>query len=404
MKLPRAVKRQDLYYVAVLLVATMLIWCAAYNRWTAEAWRTPTTYGGDAWWGMAVAKAIATGEVLPVLPKQPESLGAPFVANWNDYPSVEEGLNAWWGLLARSFRILVGSNIALLAAHLFAALTFYLVCRRLRYERSFSAAGALLFAFSPYALWRGLPHLGLTYCWHLPLGILVVWWCLAKAPLMRSRRKLGLSIAVAVVFGMQNPYYTGILLQFLFLASLCQLVRRASWRQVLAPIVVVGSFAVVTFLLMNVDTFFWRSTGAASGGAVARSYQHLEVYALKPIELIVPKQHRLETLARWTEEHYFTKAALLGEAGAAYLGVVALGAFAWLVWVAFERLAKRTAAPVPSHLLFIVWVCAYSVVGGINGIVGFALELFRGTNRYSIVILLLLLLFLVRELSRLARR
>jgi hypothetical protein len=43
------------------------------------------------------------------------------------------------------------------------------------------------------------------------------------------------------------------------------------------------------------------------------------------------------------------------------------------------------------------------VIGGVNGAVGFVLELFRGTNRYSIMIMLLILLFLVRELTQLTR-
>jgi hypothetical protein len=57
------------------------------------------------------------------------------------------------------------------------------------------------------------------------------------------------------------------------------------------------------------------------------------------------------------------------------------------------------------HAWAIAWVLAYSTIGGLNGLLGtFGLVLFRGTNRYSIVILALALLFLAREVTRLARR
>jgi hypothetical protein len=105
----------------VLLVSVTLLWCAAYNRWTALAWSTPIVYDGDATAVMANAKAFASGEIKPILPKYPASLGAPFVANWNDYPSPAEGIFLWAGMLVRLFGIFVGSNLTLLSAHLLAA-------------------------------------------------------------------------------------------------------------------------------------------------------------------------------------------------------------------------------------------------------------------------------------------
>src|SRR6185437_9703812 len=90
--------REWICYVALLIIVTVL-WCAAYNRWTLDAWKTPIAYNGDAWAAMGIAKTFATGDVKPILPKYPASLGAPFVANWNDYPPAE-GLFTWYGFLA----------------------------------------------------------------------------------------------------------------------------------------------------------------------------------------------------------------------------------------------------------------------------------------------------------------
>ncbi len=54
-------------------------------------------------------------------------------------------------------------------------------------------------------------------------------------------------------------------------------------------------------------------------------------------------------------------------------------------------------------MLAILWIVLYSVVGGWNCLLGMAgLQLFRGTNRFSIWILALVLLFLMQRLGRIA--
>ena len=106
----RTVVKETTHYgwpIFLLFVVT-LTWCATYNRWTAQSWKTPVVYFGDALSGMAQAKAIAEGEVVPILPKCPVSFGAPFRANWNDYPISEKGVFAWWGLLIRAFGVFTG--------------------------------------------------------------------------------------------------------------------------------------------------------------------------------------------------------------------------------------------------------------------------------------------------------
>src|SRR5205823_7967622 len=125
-------RREWLWWIGLLTLVTLL-WCMAYNRWMGEAWKTPVSYTGDSWGQMAVAKALATGDMLPVLPKYPVSLGAPFVASWNDYPITEEGIFTWYGLIVWLFGVFAGSNLTLLSAHLLAAAGFYFVCRHLSY-------------------------------------------------------------------------------------------------------------------------------------------------------------------------------------------------------------------------------------------------------------------------------
>ena len=395
-------RRSEWVYVLALLLVCSFVWVASYHRWTAQAWATPITYASDALWGMASAKAVAAGEIFPFLPKHPVSLGAPFVANWNDYPSVEEGVLSWSGLLARLFGVFGGANLSVFAAHLFAALAFYFVCRHLRYDAMFAVAGSLVFSFSRYAFSRGLLHAGLTYYWHIPLGLLAVWWCTRERSLLDDRRRLAAGLAIAVLHGIQNPYYTWMFAQLLGLAAAYQLLRRAKLQTVLAPLLLLAT-AGFTFALMNADTFYSRLVLGPTGEVVARNYQGLEFYALKPIELILPVVHRVDWLHNWARETYFAKTMLIGEAGSPYLGVIGVLALLWLVWVSAAAITRSNARSIPPHAWVLLWILVYAVVGGINGIVGLFFQLFRGSNRYSIFILAVVLLFLVRQLTKTAR-
>jgi phosphoglycerol transferase len=387
-----------------LFLVVFVVWCAAYNRWTLEAWITPVSYTGDSWGEMAAAKTFASGEVLPILPKYPSSLGAPFVASWNDYPIIEEGVFSWYALFVRLFGVFTGSNLTLLSAHLLAAGSFYFVCRQLRYDRIVSFVAASLFSLSPFAFARSLWHLVLTFYWHVPLGLLVIWWCVGTRA-YQDRRKRTFAIAVAVLHGVQYIYYTGIFLQFLFLAALVCLIRRNPWKQVLFPLKVAG-VVVATLVAMNFDTFYYRAVNGPNESALVRDHLGMELYALRPIELLLPAVHRLEALQAWTNRAYYSQTMFQGgENNSVYLGLVAIAALGVMAWMFLRAVARGASHEVPPHAWAIGWILAYSTVGGINGLFGtFGMLLFRGTNRYSVVILALALLFLAQELTRLAKK
>ena len=100
---------------AFLLGLVFLGWCAGNGKWTPAAWRYPTAYTepekGDVVHALAMMKAGANGEFLPLGWKGAKDLGAPFEANWNDWPLVEEvlvvlfsGLGSVFGLFLPTSR------------------------------------------------------------------------------------------------------------------------------------------------------------------------------------------------------------------------------------------------------------------------------------------------------------
>lgn len=399
-------------YLGLLVAIVSLTWCAHYGRWTVRAWKTPVdyfgarswdmTFAGDNLWGLAATKLMADGEIS-FWDKRPASLGAPFGANWNDWPSVEEGVNAWWALLARGFGLGNGSNLAAMSGFLFAGVAFYFVCRILHYDRLFSLAGAILFGLSRFAFWRSLPNLSLTFYWHLPLGLLVAWWCTAKEPIVRDRKKLVLCIVTPILFGIQSPYYSGMFLQLLFWAALFALIRSRRWQSLLLPCGL-GAVLFATLVLVNLDTLSSNSRQGSNGDVIRRWYSDLEKYALRPTELFLPRSHSLNRLERWTNENYVTKTLVGEEIGSAYAGLVACCAAFVLAYTAAKAVAKGIVRDIPIHFWGVCMVATFSVVGGINGLIGLGgVWLFRASDRYSIVIFTLLLLFLVRWLTEVTR-
>jgi hypothetical protein len=364
------------------------------------AWKTPIGYLGDSMVEMAFAKALATDDVEPILPKYPAGLGAPFVANWNDFPTIEEPIYAWQGLLVRICGLFAGSNLAVLSAHILAAISFCAVCRILGYNTIWSVAGGILFGLTPYAFSRYLPHINLTFYWHVPWGLLVAWWCATAAVL--TRRIAITSIVVAIVHGAHSIYYSNMFCQLLMGAMLASILQRQNWRRIGFPVALCAIVAL-TVMAMNIDTFYERLVNGPNPLAVVRNYAGLEIYALRPIELLLPAAHRLTALQAWTGRGFYSQTMIHGETGSPYLGLVSLITAAWLAITIFKNALHRPAR-LPWHGIGIAWICLFSIIGGINGVAGaFGFYLFRCTNRYSIYILALLLLFAVRELSRLTR-
>lgn len=394
-------RRQEKWLSGICLcLVIILVWCWVYSRTTLLAWQTPLAYGADAWLDLGFAKAFMDGDIFPVAYKWVAHFNAPFTANWNDYPSMEELIFANMGWLGKLVGLFTAANFMVLLAHLLSGLSFWYVGRELNYRPAFVFAGAILFAFSHYIFARNLNHIVLAYYWHVPLMLMVSWWVYSSAPIQIKSRKWLVGVAVAAITGTFNPYYTGMFLQFLGFAVLLHLARK-QYHLISFPLLLIG-MTFTGFLIMNGDTVSYSWLHGENPLAVSRNLGNLEQYGLKIPELVFPPAyHRWHFWARYGQNHYFLPAMIKGEMGAPYLGIAGLIGLAWLSGVALYRLLQGRLQLIPVHAWQFLWVLLYSLVGGINLLLGtFGLILFRATNRYSIVILALVLLFLVRQLSR----
>ena len=408
MKFPQRSTLIEAGCVLALCALIAAVWLTTTNRWSAENWRTPLSYEEesekiDVLWLLAGMKAAQDGHIGFFQRITIPELGAPLNAHWDDFPWTEKVVFLLPGLLARWVGLFPVLNLSVLFAHLLAGAGFYAAARATKTNRTWALVGAIVFAFSSYAWARGAHHLNVTLFWHVPLCLLVCRWITSTDGLLPRSRRWWVAIAIAVITGMQNIYYTNIFVQLALLGAIMQWIRRGwgyAW-----PGVAISGVAGGTVALMNMNTFMaWGAEGVNSG-AIVRYYQWLEFYALKLSDLFIPTpSHRF--LGDFSL-NYFKETLIAGELPpGCYMGVVGIVAFVCLAWVTFRRLALRSLAGVPLESIQIGWVLLYSVVGGINGLLGAAgIQLFRATTRYSIVILALVLLFFVRRLSlRLADR
>ncbi|MGB8354616.1 MAG: hypothetical protein WCD79_12055 [Chthoniobacteraceae bacterium] len=396
--------RSDLIRVALLALFSVLLWCCFCNRWTVESWQTPLAYTSDPYKGDVLAgfsqvRAARDGHYFPLFFKNIPELGAPYGGNWNDFPQTSCLLFFIPGILARVIGIFAAFNLMVMIEHVLATIAFYVVCRLLKCSWVWSSAGALIFAFARFPFSHGAHHIDVTYCWHVPLCLLVSSWIISEDGIGFWEWRFIFALGVAFITGILNPYYTNMFAQFVLFGGLIQWWRRRDWRVALPAAALIGT-ATVAFLLINVNTFAYHFVHGPNPGALLRPYKWMEIYALKTVDLIIPPpDHRFPPFASWGLKHMGEVILSPGELPpSGYIGLVGLAALGWLVIVSIRRLLRRE--PLSYEALQIIWIMLYSDVGGINCFVGtLGFQLFRSTTRYSIFILCIVLMVAVRRLS-----
>ena len=385
--------------VCFLALVAALIWCAHYDRWTRQSWTIPTDYRGDTLEILARIAAAAEGDTLPLRPQIISRLGAPFGANWSAYPSSD--LLLVWGIgqIARVVGVFTAANIALLLATVTSALAFYACARWLRVRWEWAFVGALLFAFTCQTFNRGLPHLFLVFSWTVPLALLASGIVAASRRLRMPGWTAGFCVATAAAIGVGNPYILFLFLQLLGWALIAQwLGPRRRENLITGGLAMIA--AIAAFLI--VESHLWLFTpDSAATSPLVRNYGGTERYALKPLELFLPPAgHRWEALAFFGHRYVRWSEWRGGESFLTYLGIVGIVGMVWLAATAFRAVLRRQR--VPAVAMPAGWILAFSSVGGITNILAFftGLLLFRATNRFSIFLSAIVLMFVVSRLTR----
>ena len=114
----------------------------------------------------------------------------------------------------------------MLLGHWLAAATFYAVARYLGCLRSWAFVGGLAYGLAPFLFAQSPHHITTEYVWHVPLFILVWKWVSAEPGLEWGSRRFWFAVGVAVLTGLQSPYFTNVLCQLTLLGA-----AASAWRQ-----------------------------------------------------------------------------------------------------------------------------------------------------------------------------
>ena len=394
----------ELARIAALCGVVLAVWFWVYKQSPLDLLARPAVYApGDDTFVYAIVKAVSQGEIGLFGSKQVRRLGAPFVANWNDYPWTEDFLHWVPGLIARVTGVTPALNLAYIGAFLLAACSFYGVGRYMRWRWQWCFAGAVLFSWSYYITHRSITHYTLIFYGSAPLWLLMCWWTASRRGIPLWTGRFWFSAAAVVLTAWNSAYYTALLLQLLALAIITRLVRRYPWRGFTGP-VLLGALCVALVASMHLDTLMYQRQHGPNPAATIRYMSEVELYSLRIVDLFLPFYHRwqpLEAIARG----YAHRSMLSGELFATYLGFFGCVSLLWLFGrLAFDAMqaGRRRFSGLSLHAL---WLTAYGTVGGLNMIPAiFGFYLFRSMNRVSILLLLLALLHAVQQLSRTTRR
>lgn len=372
-------------------------------------WMIPTTYlegeYADFIGTAAFYKAMSDGEITHFGEKSVESLGAPDEANWNQYPTPDEALALLCQTFVGLFGLFPGYNICVLVGHIAASVAFFLVARiGFRVHTLWSFIGGLAFGLAPYQFAQQPHHIACQYIWYLPFFPLVWTWLASEEDFSFGSRRWWQALAIGFITGLQNPYYSNIFCQLVLLIGGVRSWQMKSLERLKAASLIVAAVAFA-FVASNLDTLTFRiaNTAEMAGTPIIgqREYRWMDIYGFKLVDLFIPPvTHHSSSLATFGRQHR-QASALNDEEGSGYLGILGIGCFLFLIFNATRAILDGRLKDVPVEVWWLLWIVLMFNTGGLNSMLaaftGFTL--FRTAIRYSIVVLVISLLYTARWMT-----
>lgn len=380
---------------AVLALAAIVILMVLYQGTDITS---PLIYSKDGVSAAYLVKTInETGGFL-----QNPWVGGVYGANWADYTMCDGGSFLLVKIISffsdNCFEIF---NLFYFSTFVLVAWSAFAVFRVFRVNRIVGMMASLLYSFQAYHQLR-LEHVWLTPYFMVPLGLLAGIWLATdayeadflKRKELLHNRKLIASMILLFLSAFTGLYYAFFTCIVLCIAGVILLLQKCSIRRLV--LVFCHLFAVVCGVLANVypSFLYWMNNGLnAESELVVRGVQGPEIYALKFIQLLLPRSgHRLAKLSDMAK-YYYENYPLNNENQSATLGIIAGIGCVLLLILLFRT--KENDSLTRGIKLLNVGILLTAMIGGIGGIFSYFVSTpMRCYNRLSIYIAFLSLLFL----------
>lgn len=376
-------------YLAVILICSIVLF-RIYHLKTIDI-RVPLGFASDNLFYQALVKNFVTTGHYYINPL----LGAPGQQELYDFP-----MPHWIHLAFLALIRLVTSNagtainLFYLLGYLLSAVTTLYAFRKLGISAGLATAGALLYVFLPYHLWRAEGHLFLSSYYIVPLMAMVAVWLgtgteLFRLDGVREKRFPGLvtrngliSMVVCALIGWDNPYYTFYGAYLLIVGGFLGALRYRFRPALIATVILLAVLASTSGIALLPNAYYVHQHGRTA--VAARVPVESELYSLTVIQLLAPvTNHRIPALAKW-KNYYNSHALLVNENDVASLGAIGTAGFlALLVCLFLKRCDPRLYA----LSILCLFATLLGTMGGFGAIVGFVLTpQLRDFNRISIYI------------------
>lgn len=383
-------------YLASLIT---ILWILIHKKFSLLAWKIPLGYTGDNLILHGIMKYYSEFQWLsPLHQKFIPNLNLPDGANWSSWPITEEIPLYLTSILGSFIGVYPAQNMLLLFSYLAAGVTFFYVANRLKIHPALAFAGAFAFAFNNVLITRGLGHVTVGLVWHLPLMFLICLWAFRKYNFQINNKDLVIGYFFCFICGGFSPYYSIMFLMFLGFSFLVHLTR-GSYKSLKFPFLCI-SLIILSFLIWNFDSFYNNFLYGENPKMQGRNIASLQLYALQLPELFY-QPHSSGILGKIGGDFYFGKSMIKGEFWSPYLGLVGITSLLFLFFHSLYRIIKGKLKAVSIHFYLSSWVTIFSIVGGINLLIGtIGFTWLRATNRFSIFLLVISLLYFLRFSSR----
>ena len=368
-------------WIAPPVVAMLSAWLAlGGTQWSL---RVPFFFSGDALFYLAQSKSTLDHGWWWVNP----SIGAPlgvhalaFAQNTN----VDQAIVRIVGLFTREVGLAV--NLAWLIMLGLSAVTSTWCLRRLGVSRLGAGAAGVLFALTPFALYRNIGHFNMvTYLIPFPATVAVLLASFDNARPLRLRDVIA-PMAGCVLVGFNYIYFAFFGAFVIMIGALIGFVRARSIAPLKLGGVCLGALLLATSLNMIPNVLVWREYGEARG--VRHLQVESEIYGLKIRHLVSPtEEHWFPPFNTWLARDQSAGFPYENENTSARLGTVAgvgfLGLMAAIIFPS-GRTRDESSQRLHATALIVLALILLGTVGGFGALFSLLISpAIRAYNRVS---------------------
>jgi phosphoglycerol transferase len=228
-------------------------------------------------------------------------LSAPGVFEQVQYPSnttVDQAIVWIVHLFTRDVGLCI--NVSWMIMVILSALVASRCLRLLGVPRRLAIPAGLLFALSPYALFRNIDHFSLaTYLVPIPCTVALL-VATGRFVHLHKRTKVGLAIG-SVLVGLNYPYYAFFACFLILVASFVAVAAEWNWRELRRGLVFVGAICFATAVNLAPSLYAWHRDGKPVS-IPEKHAAEAEQYGLKLRQLVSPVlNHSFAPFRHWTE-------------------------------------------------------------------------------------------------------